>query len=51
VLATHRYSMDEAMEAYDVFSMAAKTHALKVVLKGTAVPADKKSKVEARASV
>ena len=37
VLATHRFSIDEAMEAYDVFADAAKTHALKVVLKGTAV--------------
>jgi len=54
VLATHSFSMDETMEAYDVFAAAAKTYALKVVLKGTAVPqdkkADKKVKVGASAS-
>jgi alcohol dehydrogenase len=30
--ATHRFQLDEAMEAYDVFADAAKTQALKVVL-------------------
>src|SRR6202022_1181804 len=43
--ATHPFSMDEAMKAYDVFGDAAKTHALKVVLNGTAVAAEKKSAV------
>src|SRR3984893_15667634 len=37
VLATHGFSMHKAMEAYDVFADAAKTHALKVVLEGTKV--------------
>jgi hypothetical protein len=37
--------MDQAMEAYDVFGNAAKTHALKVVLEGTAVLNKKSSKV------
>jgi alcohol dehydrogenase len=50
VLATHRYSMDEAMQAYDVFADAANTHALKVVLKGTVVPTGTKSKVAVKAS-
>ena len=31
-LATHRFELDEIMEAYDVFSDAANTNALKVVL-------------------
>jgi alcohol dehydrogenase len=30
--ATHRFQLEEAMAAYDVFGDAAKTHALKVVL-------------------
>jgi alcohol dehydrogenase len=51
VLATHHYSMDEAMGAYDVFADAAKTHALKVVLKGAAVPAGTTLKVAIPASV
>lgn len=50
VLSTHRFSMDQAMEAYDVFADAAKTHALKVVLTGTAVPVETKPKVAARTS-
>jgi alcohol dehydrogenase len=50
VLATHRFSMDEAMKAYDVFADAAKTHALKVVLIGTPVAAGTKSKVAVTAS-
>jgi alcohol dehydrogenase len=50
VLATHRFSMDEAMAAYDVFGDAAKTHALKVVLNGTTVSGGTKSKVAATAS-
>ena len=36
VFATHRFSLDETEEAYDVFGAAAETHALKVVL--SAVP-------------
>jgi hypothetical protein len=43
--------MDEAMAAYDVFGDAAKTHALKVVLNGTAVSGRTKTKVAATASV
>jgi alcohol dehydrogenase len=50
VLATHRFSMDEATAAYDVFGDAAKTHALKVVLNGTTVSGGTKSKVAATAS-
>ena len=34
VFATHRFSLAETMEAYDVFAAAAETHALKVVLEG-----------------
>ena len=30
--ATHRFPLEETMEAYDIFADAAKTHALKVVL-------------------
>src|ERR1700681_3842206 len=50
VLATHRFSMDAAMEAYDVFADAAKTHALKVVLTGTPVTGRTKSTVRGTAS-
>jgi alcohol dehydrogenase len=32
--ATHRFSLDETMEAYDVFGAASETDALKVVLEG-----------------
>ena len=32
--ATHRFSLEETMEAYDVFGAAAETKALKVVLEG-----------------
>jgi hypothetical protein len=42
--------MDEAMEAYEVFGNAAKSHALKVVLQGTAVVNKKSSKVAVTAS-
>ena len=35
--ATHRFRLEEAMEAYDVFADAAKTQALKVVLFGLPV--------------
>jgi len=34
VLATHHFPMAQAMDAYEVFGNAAKTHALKVVLEG-----------------
>jgi alcohol dehydrogenase len=37
VLATHRFPLADAMEAYDVFAAAATTQALKVVLEGTPV--------------
>ena len=50
VLATHHFSMDQAMEAYEVFGNAAKTHAVKVVLEGTAVVNNKSSKVGVTAS-
>ncbi|HEY8814370.1 MAG TPA: zinc-dependent alcohol dehydrogenase family protein [Candidatus Dormibacteraeota bacterium] len=50
VLATHRFPMDHAMEAYEVFGNAAKTLALKVVLEGTAVANQKSSKVGVTAS-
>jgi alcohol dehydrogenase len=50
VLATHRFSMDETMKAYDVFGDAAKTHALKVVLTGTRVSNETKTKVAVTAS-
>jgi len=42
--------MDEAMKAYDAFGDAAKTHALKVVLKGTRVAGDSESRVAVHAS-
>jgi hypothetical protein len=38
------------MKAYDVFGDAAKTHALKVVLEGTAVSTDTRTKVHATTS-
>jgi alcohol dehydrogenase len=50
VLATHHFSMDQAMEAYEVFGNAAKSHALKVVLQGTADMNKKSSKVAVTAS-
>ena len=34
VFATHRFSLSQTMEAYDVFAEAAETNALKVVLEG-----------------
>jgi alcohol dehydrogenase len=37
VFATHRFPLGDTMEAYDVFSAAAETHALKVVLQGVPV--------------
>jgi threonine dehydrogenase-like Zn-dependent dehydrogenase len=33
-LVTHRFGLDDIMQAYDTFADAAKTSALKVVLKG-----------------
>ena len=33
-LVAHRFGLDEIMQAYDTFADAAKTSALKVVLKG-----------------
>ncbi len=32
--ATHRFPLDETIEAYETFAAAAETHALKVVLAG-----------------
>jgi alcohol dehydrogenase len=37
VFATHRFSLDDTEEAYDVFGAASETHALKVVLQATPV--------------
>ncbi len=37
LFATHRFALDEAMDAYDTFADAANTNALKVVLQGQAV--------------
>src|ERR1700694_835222 len=50
VLATHRFSMDEAMEGYDVCADAANTGALKVVLESETAASDKKSRVAVTAS-
>jgi alcohol dehydrogenase len=50
VLSTHRFPLDATMKAYDVFSDAAKTHALKVVLTGSPVTVETKSKVAVTAS-
>src|SRR6202158_2141484 len=50
VLAPHRFSLDEAMKAYDVFGDAAKTGALKVVLAGARVSNETKSKIAAPVS-
>ena len=47
VLATHRFPIEEAMKAYDVFADAANTEALKVVLQGTPVPTEFAPKVPA----
>ena len=44
VFATHRFSLDETAEAYDVFGAAAETHALKVVL--SAVPVANRATAE-----
>jgi alcohol dehydrogenase len=42
LFATHRFPLDDAMEAYDTFAAAAETNALKVVLEATApVPAER----------
>ncbi len=51
VLATHRFPLEEAMKAYDVFGDAAKTGALKVVLQGTKVAAGTNVKVPAGTTV
>jgi alcohol dehydrogenase len=53
VFATHRFSLAETMQAYDVFGQAAETNALKVVLEGakhlTLVPAGEGAGVEVTA--
>ena len=41
VLATHRFAISDAMEAYSVFADAANSKALKVVLQGAPVSADR----------
>jgi alcohol dehydrogenase len=37
VMATHRFPLESTMEAYDVFSDAASSGALKVVLEGSKI--------------
>ena len=37
LFVTHRFQLEDTMEAYDVFADAAKTQALKVVLSGLPV--------------
>ena len=53
VFATHRFSLGETMDAYDVFGAAAETNALKVVLEGSKhqqlIPARKRSVATATA--
>jgi alcohol dehydrogenase len=49
VLATHRFPLGDAMEAYDVFAAAATSQALKVVLEGTPVTTGLTPKVAAMA--
>jgi len=51
VLATHRFPLADTMEAYDVFSAAATTQALKVVLEGTPVTTVIAPRVPVTASV
>ncbi|MEA2150490.1 MAG: alcohol dehydrogenase, partial [Solirubrobacteraceae bacterium] len=36
IFATHRFALGDTMAAYDTFADAASTHALKVVLQGSA---------------
>lgn len=50
VFATHTFRMDEAMAAYDVFADAARTQALKVVLKGESKPGAETDRVMAAAT-
>ena len=53
VFATHRFSLAETMDAYDVFGAAAETNALKVVLEGSKhqqmIPVRKRSAATATA--
>jgi alcohol dehydrogenase len=53
VFATHRFSLGETMDAYDVFAAAAETNALKVVLEGSKhqqlIPASTRPAVTAHA--
>ena len=42
--ATHRFKLADAMEAYDVFTAAAETNALKVVLEGEKAPIEAPAK-------
>jgi len=51
VMTTHRFPIEEAMTAYDVFADAANSQALKVVLQGTAVPTEFVTKVPATAAI
>jgi alcohol dehydrogenase len=52
VFATHRFALDDTMDAYDTFADAATTDALKVVLQAepVAAEADRSRHVEAVAS-
>ena len=51
MFATHRFPLAETEEAYDVFAAAAETHALKVVLEGTPVAAERLARQEAYVGV
>jgi alcohol dehydrogenase len=51
IMATHRFPIEEAMAAYDVFADAANSQALKVVLQGTAVTNEDRLQVVATTSV
>jgi alcohol dehydrogenase len=51
VFATHRFPMEEAMAAYDVFGDAAKTKALKVVLETAATVSKRETKVRTAVAV
>jgi alcohol dehydrogenase len=47
VFATHRYALDDTMDAYDTFADAANTNALKVVLSGTERPQGSRAELAA----
>jgi len=51
VMTTHRFPIEDAMAAYDIFADAANSQALKVVLKGSAVPSEFTPKVPTTTAV